>query len=143
MALGDAGHAMGLDQAMIVAGIGCRAGATAQEIDAAITAALSNGGLANDTLKLIATSSAKAAEQGIASAAAARGVPLVFVAQSDLEQTSGRTVTRSERVVTLAGVPSVAECAALAVAGASARLVVPRVAVGPATCALATTGDAP
>lgn len=128
---------------MIVAGVGCRAGATAQEIDAAIAAALSNGGLAKEALDLIATSSAKAAEQGIAFVAAARGVPLVFVAQSDLERTSGRAVTRSERVVALAGVPSVAECAALAAAGASARLVVPRVAVGPATCALAKSGDAP
>ncbi len=128
---------------MIVAGIGCRAGATAQEIDAAIAAALTSGGLANDVLELIATSSAKAAEQGIVAAATTRGVPLVFVAQSDLEQMSGRAVTRSERVVALAGVPSVAECAALAAAGDAGRLIVPRVAVGPATCALATSGDAP
>jgi cobalt-precorrin 5A hydrolase len=134
---------MGLDQAMIVAGVGCRAGATVQEIDAAIAAALSRGGLASDAVGLVATSSAKAAEQGIAAAASARGVPLVFVAQADLEATGGRAVTRSERVVVLAGVPSVAECAALAAAGTSARLVVPRVAVGPATCALATSGDAP
>jgi cobalt-precorrin 5A hydrolase len=134
---------MGLDQAMIVAGIGCRAGATAHEIDAAIAAALSNGGLAKDALNLIATSSAKASEEGVAAAASARGVPLTLVAQADLEAASGRAVTRSERVQALAGVPSVAECAALAAAGASARLVVPRVAVGPATCALAVTGDMP
>ena len=134
---------MGLDQAMIVAGIGCRAGATAQEIDAAIAAALSNGGLAKDALKLIATSSTKAAEPGIAAAASARGLRLMLVEQTDLEAASGRAVTKSERVQELMGVPSVAECAALAAAGATARLVVPRVAVGPATCALAMAGDAP
>lgn len=128
---------------MIVAGIGCRAGATAQEIDAAIAAALSNGGLAKDALKLIATSAAKEMERGIAAAASARGLPLKLVAQSDLEAAGERAVTKSERVRELMGVPSVAECAALAAAGASARLVVPRVAVGPATCALAITGGAP
>ena len=128
---------------MIVAGIGCRAGATAQEIDAAIAAALLNGGLAKDTLKLIATSSAKATEQGIAAAASARGLRLMLIEQADLEAASGRAVTKSERVQELMGVPSVAECAALAAAGAAARLVVPRVAVGPATCALAMAGDAP
>ena len=128
---------------MIVAGIGCRAGATAQEIDAAIAAALSNGGLAKDALNLIATSSAKAVEQGIVAAASARGLRLMFVEQAALEAASGRAVTKSERVQELMGVPSVAECAALAAAGATARLVVPRVAVGPATCALAMAGDAP
>jgi cobalt-precorrin 5A hydrolase len=43
----------------------------------------------------------------------------------------------------LTGVPSVSEAAALAAAGPDARLIAPRVAVGPATCALAITGDAP
>ena len=43
----------------------------------------------------------------------------------------------------LAGVPSVAEAAALAAGGPDARLIVPRIAVGPATCALAATGAAP
>ena len=128
---------------MIVAGVGCRAGATAQEIDAAIAAALLNGGLAKEALKLIATSSAKAAEQGIAAAASARGLRLMLVEQADLQAASGRAVTKSERVENLMGVPSVAECAALAAAGVAARLVVPRVAVGPATCALAMAGDAP
>lgn len=128
---------------MIVAGIGCRAGATAQEIDAAIAAALSTGGLADDALKMIATSAAKATEQGIVAAAAARHVALELVGQSDLEKASGRAVTKSDRVQELKGVPSVAECAALAAAGDKARLVVPRVAVGPATCALATSGDVP
>ena len=43
----------------------------------------------------------------------------------------------------LTGVPSVAEAAALAAGGAAARLVAPRIVVGPATCALADTGGAP
>jgi cobalt-precorrin 5A hydrolase len=46
-------------------------------------------------------------------------------------------------VLALAGVPSVAEAAALAAGGPRARLILPRIAVGPVTCALAESGDAP
>jgi cobalt-precorrin 5A hydrolase len=69
-------------------------------------------------------------------------VPLLVVPQRDLEAAGARTVTKSARVVALAGVPSVAEAAALAAGGPRARLIAPRVAVGPATCALADTGAA-
>ena len=40
MASRDAYYTMGLDQAMIVAGVGCRAGASVREVEAAIAAAL-------------------------------------------------------------------------------------------------------
>jgi cobalt-precorrin 5A hydrolase len=133
---------MGLGEAMIVAGVGCRRGAPADAIMAAIEAALADSGLAKASLGIIATSAAKSAEPGIAGAAAALGVPLVLVAQIDLEAAAGRTVTSSDRVIALAGVPSVAEASALAAGGSAARLVAPRVAVGPATCALADTGAA-
>jgi cobalt-precorrin 5A hydrolase len=51
------------------------------------------------------------------------------------------TLTRSEFSQAVAGTPSVSEAAALAAAGADARLLGPRIAVGPVTCALAITGD--
>jgi cobalt-precorrin 5A hydrolase len=133
---------MGLDQAMIVAGVGCKAGASAREIEAAIGAALSQAGLESASLSLIATSSAKAHEAGLAAAAKDRGLKVVFVPQVDLEAASSRTLTRSDRVLAATGVPSLSEAAALAAAGPGARLLAPRVAVGPATCALAVTGDA-
>jgi cobalt-precorrin 5A hydrolase len=133
---------MGLDQAMIVAGVGCRAGASAREIEAAIAAALDRAGLASRALGMIATSSAKGGEPGIAAAALQRGVKFVVVAQAAFEAAGARAVTRSERVLALTGVPSVSEAAALAAGGPDARLIAPRVAVGPATCALAITGDA-
>ena len=142
MASGDAGDAMGLDQAMIVAGIGCKTGASAQEIEAVIGAALLNVGLESGALGLIATSQAKASEPGIAAAATDRGLKIAIVAQADLESAGAHAVTRSERVQAVAGVPSVSEAAALAAAGPGARLLAPRVAVGPATCALAISGDA-
>jgi cobalt-precorrin 5A hydrolase len=134
---------MGLDQAMIVAGVGCRAGASAREVEAAIAVALDRAGLAAGALGMIATSSAKAGEPGIAAAASERGVKFVVVPQSEFEAAGARVVTHSERVLKLTGVPSVSEAAALAAGGAGARLIAPRVAVGAATCALATTGDAP
>jgi cobalt-precorrin 5A hydrolase len=128
---------------MIVAGVGCRKGASAREVGAAISAALSRAGLRADALDAIAAPALKSAEAGIAAAASDLGVPLVLVPQAELEAAGARTMTRSERVVALMGVPSAAEAAALAAAGPAARLVAPRTAIGPATCALATSEAKP
>ena len=130
---------MDVDQTMIVAGIGCRKGARAADIEAAIAAAFARLGVATSQLGLLATSSAKGSEPGIAAAASAIGVPLVLIPQGDLATAGVRAATRSERVIALTGAPSVAEAAALAAGGPAARLIVPRIAVGPATCALADT----
>jgi cobalt-precorrin 5A hydrolase len=132
---------MGLDQAMIVAGVGCKAGTSAREIEAAIGAALSQARVESASLALIATSAAKADEAGLSAAAKDRGLKIVFVPQADLEAASSRTLTRSDRVLAATGVPSLSEAAALAAAGPGARLLAPRVAVGAATCALAVSGD--
>jgi cobalt-precorrin 5A hydrolase len=126
---------------MMVAGVGCRKGASAREVGAAISAALSRAGLPADALDAIAAPAAKGSEAGIAAAANDLGVPLVLVPQAELEAAGARTITRSDRVIALMGVPSAAEAAALAAAGPAGRLVAPRTAVGPATCALA-TGEA-
>ena len=133
---------MGLDETMMVAGVGCKAGTAAGEIEAAIAAALARAGLSAAMLTALATSFTKSDEPGIAAAATARGLKLVVVPQRDLAAADARVVTRSERVLALTGVPSVAEAAALAAAGPASRLLGPRVAVGSATCALAVSGDA-
>jgi cobalt-precorrin 5A hydrolase len=104
---------------------------------------LSRAGLRADALDAIAAPALKSGEAGIAAAASDLGVPLVLVPQADLEAAGARTLTRSERVVALIGVPSAAEAAALAAAGPAARLVAPRTAVGTATCALATSEAKP
>ena len=126
---------------MIVAGIGCRKGVSAKDIETAIAAALAKAGVAAEQLDVIAAPAAKAGEPGIAAAAIARGVPLMLVSQSQLVAAVAGTATHSERVMALKGVPSVAECAALAGAGAGGRLMLARLAVGPATCALAIAGE--
>jgi cobalt-precorrin 5A hydrolase len=134
---------MGLDQAMIVAGVGCRRGAPAPDIEAAIRAALERAGVDAHALDCIATITAKENEAGIAAAAAKLGVTLVLVPDTELQAAGERTETRSDRVLALAGVPSVAEAAALAAAGPAARLLGPRLVIGAATCALAASGAAP
>jgi len=82
-------------------------------------------------------------EEGIAAAASARGLRLVFVDQAELEIAGARGATWSSRVLALAGVPSVAEAAALAAAGPRARLILPRIVVGPVTCVLASSEEGP
>jgi cobalt-precorrin 5A hydrolase len=133
---------MGMGETVIVAGIGCRKGVPATEIDAAIGAALERAGRPLAQIDLIATATRKRQEKAIADAASARGVPLIFVTQADLETASARGATWSDRVFALAGVPSVAEAAALAAGGPSAKLILPRIVLGPVTCALAASEDA-
>jgi cobalt-precorrin 5A hydrolase len=134
---------MAMGEAVIVAGIGCRRGASAAAIEAVIAAALARAGLDKGALSLIAAPAPKCEEPGIATTASARGVPLVAVSEVELKGAGARGVTRSERSLARMGVPSVAEAAALAAAGTAGRLLLPRLALGPATCALATNGEAP
>jgi cobalt-precorrin 5A hydrolase len=143
MAIGDAGDAMGLGEAVIVAGIGCRKGASAAQVDAAIENALERAGRPLARLDLMATAEGKREEAGIAEAASARGLKLILVAQADLEIAAARGATWSQRVLALAGVPSVAEAAALAAGGPRARLILPRIVIGPVTCALASAEEMP
>jgi cobalt-precorrin 5A hydrolase len=134
---------MGLGEAVIAAGVGCRKGVSAAEIEAAIAAALERAGRPLARIDLVATSTGKRTEKAIIEAASARGVRLVFVAPADLEIASARGATWSARVLALAGVPSVAEAAALAACGPKARLILPRIVVGPVTCALASAEATP
>jgi cobalt-precorrin 5A hydrolase len=126
---------------MIVAGVGCRKGASADDIGAVIGAALARAGFATQALDLIAAPERKRDEHGVAAAAAALGVPLLLIAEADLKAAGARAETRSERVLALMGIPSVAEAAALAGGGPTARLILPRIAVGSATCALAASEE--
>ena len=128
---------MALGEAVIVAGIGCRSGVSAIEVEAAITAALRDRGVAQAELRLIAIPHSKARERGIIEAATARGIPIELISQPALEVASELAITRSARALAAMQVNSVAESAALAGAGTDSHLLGSRVAVGPVTCALA------
>jgi cobalt-precorrin 5A hydrolase len=115
---------------MIVAGFGFRQEATLAALQDALQRA---GGAAGVTH--LATLDAKAGV--LVPLGQALGLPVVAVSEADLQAQD--TLTRSGRVQALKGVGSVAEAAALAVAGLGARLRGPRVvsADGTATAAIA------
>jgi cobalt-precorrin 5A hydrolase len=128
---------MDLGETVIAAGIGCRKAISAAQIEAALQTALTHHALADTRLALIAAPEVKGMEAGLQAAAAARGLLLRLIPQSLLEAANPRTLTRSARSMAAMNVHSVAEAAALAAAGPHARLLAPRIVVGPVTCALA------
>ena len=131
---------MDLGEALIAAGIGCRKAISATQVEAALQAALAAAMQSNSLvgrLSLIAVPAVKGTEAGLIAAAAARGVPLRLIPQPMLEAANPRTLTHSAQSMAAMNVHSVAEAAALAAAGPNARLLAPRIAVGPVTCALA------
>lgn len=122
----------------IALGVGCRKGCPSDAIVALARRALQLAGHDGEPAALY-THQDKAVEPGLVLAAAELGLPLVFLGAKDLMGASAHVETRSEKVLALFGVPSVAETAALAGAGDGARLVVPRISEGGASCAVART----
>jgi len=125
---------MGGDAAVIVAGIGCRLGCPAGEIVALVERACAQAGLRPD---LLAAPDSKLGDAGLRDAAARLSVPLHLVASDALASVQTSCATFSARVARHAGIASVAEAAALVAAGPGSRLLLPRIASGRATCALA------
>jgi cobalamin biosynthesis protein CbiG len=119
----------------LIAGIGCRRGATAEDVLAAIDAAMAATGRARTELTRLATIPQKAEEAGLVAAAHELGIGLTIV--EDAADFPGPTESRCSRATT--GLGSVAESAALAAAGPGARLLAPRSTTSRATCALAET----
>jgi cobalt-precorrin 5A hydrolase len=122
---------------VIAAGIGCRRGTPASDIEAAIRTALTRAHIDTNALDVIATIAAKESETGIHAAAQAFGVSLTIVPERELVAANDRVETHSVRVAAFSGVGSVAEAAALAAAGPGSTLIASRLTVGAATCALA------
>jgi cobalt-precorrin 5A hydrolase len=113
-------------QAMIVAGIGCRRGCTAEEIVALVRAAGAADALAAPAFKRH--------EPGLHEAARQLGLELRFVTDAALAAVQPLCVTRSAAAERTTGHASIAEAAALAGGGVLVRA---RIASANATCALA------
>ena len=128
---------MDMEKAVIIAGVGCKRGAPMGDIETALHTALARAGVNATDLGAIATGKTKRGEPGIETLAAKLGVKLMLIPHSELKAAGDRAMTRSDRVMALMDLPSLAETAALAAAGPSARLIVSRLTVGAATCALA------
>ncbi|MEO0762475.1 MAG: cobalamin biosynthesis protein [Pseudomonadota bacterium] len=121
---------------MIVAGFGFRGGATVASLADALDRAWPCG-----AVTLLSTVEDKAQRPTFLSFAETRALPIQPITKDDLA--AQVTLTQSSAAKAARGVGSVAEAAALAAAGPSARLLGPRVVSGDgmATCALAEGQD--
>jgi cobalt-precorrin 5A hydrolase len=124
----------------VAIGIGCKRGCSSEVIVALVERAIAAASCAGAPAALF-THDAKKSEAGLASAAKALGLPLVFLDGQVLRQASLRAATNSPRVMVMFGLPSIAEAAALAGAGPSSVLLVARMSDGGASCAIAGTRE--
>jgi cobalt-precorrin 5A hydrolase len=118
----------------IIAGIGCRRDCPAEAITALVGRA---GAEASCSVTALAAPAFKANEPGLREASHLLGLALILVEPAALAAAQMRCVTRSDRVARATGFASVAEGSALAAAGPTGRLILPRVTKGGASCALA------
>ncbi|PZV35305.1 cobalamin biosynthesis protein [Mesorhizobium kowhaii] len=128
---------------MMVAGIGSRKGVSVEDVLAAIETALETHGLAMTALSALATAPLKQDEKAIFAAGHQLNLPIIVADAAAIEAASSGTISHSVLSQDLAGTPSVSEASALAVAGRGARLLGARTVLGPVTCAIAISGDAP
>ncbi len=119
---------------MIVAGIGCRRRCSGDAVVALVHAAAARAGR---TPTVLAAPAFKRDESGLSDAASVLGLDLLFITDAALAAAQSGCVTRSARAEVETGFASVAEACALAAAGAGAKLLVARIAVAGATCAVA------
>ncbi|MFB9953455.1 cobalamin biosynthesis protein [Rhizobium puerariae] len=128
---------MELDEAMIVAGLGCRKGTSARALLSAVDAACAEAGISRRSIAALATGEIKRDEPGILELAEMLALPLHVVDETVLKQAEGRTKTVSKHSLARTATPSLSEAAALARAGEGSQLIVARLIADGATCALA------
>jgi cobalt-precorrin 5A hydrolase len=128
------------DKKMMAIGVGCKRGCASEAIVALVRRAMNLAGGEGAPAALF-TLSDKAGETGLSDAAQALGLPLVFLNAEVLRQAAPRAVTHSPRIMRMFGLPSIAETAALAGAGPSSILLVPRMSEAGASCAIANRRD--
>jgi cobalt-precorrin 5A hydrolase len=137
---------MGRDEMIIAIGVGCRKGCSSEAIVALVRRALEraecDGAQRENTTAAIFTHQAKRIEAGLFAAAAELALPLVFLDEESLRAAAPRAASKSEKVMALFDLPSIAETAALAGAGAGATLLAPRISAAGVSCAVA-KGAAP
>ncbi|MGH6935275.1 MAG: cobalamin biosynthesis protein [Methylocella sp.] len=107
----------------VAIGIGCKRRCSSGAIVALVKRAIAALACAGTPAALF-THEAKKSEAGLAAAAKALGLPLVFLDTQVLRQASLRAATNSQRVMRMFGLPSIAEVAALAGAGPLSVLLV-------------------
>lgn len=122
---------------MIVAGVGFRRSATADEIVVLVKQAVARAELPESALNQLATIDALAALPAFEDAACRLAVIAIVIDDVTLSAAAPRVSTHSARSLAAHGVGSVAEAAALAAGGSEARLILERITSASVTCALA------
>lgn len=127
-------------ETIVAIGIGCKRGCSSDAIAALVERTVAAASCTGAPAALF-THEAKRSEAGLADAARALGLPLVFLEPQVLQDASLRAATNSPRVMAMFGLPSIAEAAALAGAGPSSVLLVARISDGGASCAIASARE--
>ena len=122
----------------LVAGMGCRRGASAEELEQLLIETFDSHNLALLSLRCIATAELKRDEPGLQELADKYGVSVVYYTSNELNSVfeGDNPPSRRPRVRQLLGMWGVSEPAAMLAAG-SDELLVPRVKTGRATIAVA------
>lgn len=118
----------------LVVGIGCRRGATVEEIESVVFSGLREGGFSPLSIREIATIQGKEDEEGLVELARRHGLPVRYHSPEALNGVGG--LSCSEKVQTLMGVKGVCEPAAL-LSAPGGRLVLPKRKAGRVTLAVA------
>ncbi len=126
---------------MIVAGLGCRKGSTREELLSALDAACLEAGISRESIAALATGEIKREEPGILKLAEMLKLPLHIIADDALMEAEPRTKTISRHSLAKTLSSSLSEGAALAAAGKTSEIIVPRLISQGATCALAETKE--
>ncbi|WP_271410476.1 cobalamin biosynthesis protein [Pseudomonas sp. Q1-7] len=125
----------------LVAGLGCRRGCPADELQGLLRQCLAEAGASFEALVALASAEGKAAEPGLNDLARELGLPLHCLPVDKLVAQERRLSQPSEPVRAASGSAGVAEAAALALAdtlfGSRAVLLIDKRRSASATCALA------
>jgi cobalt-precorrin 5A hydrolase len=128
---------------MIVAGLGCRKGTTQEDLLSALDAACMEARISRESIAALATGEIKREEPGILQLAEKLGLPLHVVTGDALLEAEPRTKTVSRHSLAKTLSSSLSEAAALAAAGKTSEIIVPRLISQGATCALAASKESP
>ncbi|MDE1992108.1 MAG: cobalamin biosynthesis protein [Rhizobiaceae bacterium] len=123
-----------------VLGLGCERGTSPEDVHALVECALREIGITAGQLYAVASIDTRRDEPAIVEVATRLNVPLRVLDAATLERETPRLKNPSDLVFARVGCHGVAEAAALAVAGANAELVLPKMKSGFSTAAIARIG---
>ena len=129
-----------LEQRDYVLGVGCRKGKTASELISFITEKLASAGLCWSDLDCMASVDIKKEEPGLMQLSAEKHLEFRTFTSEELEAVPG-DFAESEFVRSQVGTGSVAERAAVAAAGGSGKIIIPKQAKDGMTMAVVQRGD--